>query len=462
MAVSPTIKRGVIISCGAVVAVLALRKSLSSSVAAPETLQASRMKGDEPKKKGRRGLHQWSRILRLLRIYKDTHFGKIVISMLGCAFVFSVVDVRKAFVSGQLFRAVFEGNHSSFKKLLAVNIGLSIILTMFNKVLANLVSSLGRHWHKLIVDRIHDLYFSGNNYYRIQNLIELPHERLATDAPQLTRDMALITCDFVNAFINFVVFSRQVYSFGKRISGEKIWGGARLVIGPVAYATIGSIIISKFVPNLGFVRKTQRELESKYKQSHVRLCRNAEAVAIYSGEHYEKEVVGKHFDRLTSYNENVRWAALPSELVKEYVTKYALHTCMMLLVLTPFFSRSDPSKGKSAGQTMYRIKVLSELIVMELIALSQLARLGNTVQRVSGLVERVGELVTQLDTLCEQAQSPDIRGTTNDKSIEFRNVTIHTPAGHKLVSGLSFTIRPGENFLICGPNGMFMSKKLLS
>jgi putative ATP-binding cassette transporter len=454
MALSSSIKRGVIISCGAVVAVLALKKSLASRVAEPYAISPTGMKGDESKKKRKRGFQHWARILRLLRIYKDTHFAKILLAMLGCAFVFSVVDVRKAFVSGQLFRAVFEGDRSAFKKLLAFNIGLSIILTMFNKVLANLVSSLGRHWHKLIVDRMHYLYFAGNNYYRIQNLIELPHERLATDAPQLTRDMALITCDFVNALTNFVVFSRQVYKFGKRISGDRVWSGARLVVGPVGYATLGSIIISKFVPNLGFVRKTQRELESKYKQSHVRLCRNAEAVAIYSGEGYEKEVVGKHFDRLTSFNENVRWAALPSELVKEYVTKYALHTCMMLLVLTPFFNPADPSKGESPGQTMYRIKVLSELIVMELIALSQLARLGNTVQRVSGLVERVGDLVTELDDLTEKSHSPDVRGTTADKSIEFRNVTIHTPAGHKLVSGLSFTIKPGENFLICGPNGM--------
>ena len=453
MAVSTNLKRGVIISCGAVVAVLAIKKSLSARIASPDDLSNSATKKKSPNKPLKSTMRFWRIIFRLLRPYGDGHLAKLVIAMLGCTFVFAVVDVRKAFVSGQLFKAVFEGNNSSFKKLLLVNILLSVVLTVFNKVLANLVSSLGRHWHKKLVDRIHDLYFAGNNYYQIQNLIELPHERLANDAPQLTRDMALITCDFINALINFLVFSRQVYSFGKRISGDKAWSGARLVLGPVSYAMIGSLIVARFIPNLGFVRKTQRELESKYKQSHVRLCRNSEAVALYSGEDYEKSVIEKHFGRLTAFNENVRWAAMPSELIKEYITKYALHTCMMMLVLSPFFNPNDPSKGKSAGQAMYRIKVLSELIVMELIALSQLARLGNTIQRVSGLVERVGELVHGLDEIEVKAHAPDARGTTSDKSIQFNNVSIHTPSGHKLVAGLTFTIKPGENFLICGPNG---------
>ena len=453
MIFSPAVKRGVILSCGTVVAILALRRSLSYRIVKSDLEEDSKPGNGGSRSRKSTNKRNWFAILRLLRVHKDPVAFKILAAMLGCAFVFSVVDVRKAFVSGQLFRAVFEGNNSSFRKLLAMNIGLSVVLTLFNKILANLVSSLGRNWHKNLVEGIHDLYFAGNNYYKIQNVIELPHERIATDAPQLTRDLGLIACDSVNAIINFLVFSRQVYRFGKRISGEKTWNGARLVIGPVAYVVIGSIIVSRFVPNLGFVRKRQRELESKYKQSHVRMCRNAEAVAIYGGEEYEKGVFGKHFDNLTSFNENVRWAAMPSELLKEYITKYALHTCMMLLVLTPFFNPKDPSKGKSAGQAMYRIKVLSELIIMELIALSQVARLGNTIQRVSGLVDRVGELVHNLKDLELESQSPDVRGTTNDRSIQFDDVTITTPAGHTLVTGLSFTIKPGENILICGPNG---------
>ena len=451
MVASSTFKRVLILSCGAVVAGIALKRSMESSQQSPEDQEGKSSKSRSSSKKSNK--KHWALILKLLQMHRDPHAMKLLTAMFGCAFVFSAVDVRKAFVSGQLFRTLFEGNQGRFKTLLAFNIGLCLMLTVFNKILANLVSSLGRHWHVTLVNKIHDLYFAGNNYYKIQNVIELPHERIATDAPQLTRDLALISCDLVNALINFVVFSRQVYTFGKRIAGEKRSSGARLVLAPVIYAVIGSVVISRFVPNLGFVKKRQRELESKYKQTHVRLCRNAEAVATYGGEDYEQKVVDRHFSNLTRFNENVRWAGLPSELVKEYITKYALHTCMMLLVLSPFFNAKDPSRGKSAGQTMYRIRVLSELIIMELIALSQIARLGNTIQRVSGLVDRVGELVSELTDIDEKSHAPDVRGTTNDKSIIFENVAINTPSGHRLVTGLSFTIRPGENFLICGPNG---------
>ena len=450
--ISPGLKRVIILSAGGVAAALVLRrsftKSLSDESGKPEVKAGTRRSDNQARSK-----RDWKRILQLIALSRDSHAMKILAAMFGCAFVFAVVDVRKAFVSGQLFRAVFEGDKPQFKRLLGLSVGLCLVLTVFNKILANLVSSLGRHWHWKLVRGIHELYFKGNNYYKIQNVIELPHERIATDVPQLTRDLALISCDLVNSLINFLVFSRQVFIFGKRIAGDKTWSGARLVLGPVTYAVVGSYIVSKFVPNLAFVKRRQRELESKYKQAHVRLCRNAESVALYKGEKYEEAVVKKHFTNLTRFNEAVRWSGLPSELVKEYITKYCLHTAMITLVLLPFFNPLDSSKGKNSGQTMYRIRVLSELIIMELIALSQIARLGSTVQRVGGLVNRVGELVSELDDLSVKAMAPDMRGTTNDNSIVFDKVTINTPTGHRLVTDLSFTIRPGENFLLCGPNG---------
>ena len=452
MKISSSVKRAVVLSGGAAVAVFALQRSLRSASRCDREAVPGRDENTS-KGKGIRIRRYWTLILRYLRFHNDPASYKILTAMLGCAFVFSLVDVRKAFVSGQLFRAVFDGDKPTFRKLLTQNIGLCVVLTVFNKILANLVSRLSRNWHANLVNRIHDLYFKGNNFYAIQNTLELPHERIATDAPQLTRDLALISCDVVNSLINFVVFSWQVYAFGKRISGGNIWGGARLVLGPIGYAILGSVVVSRFAPNLGSIRKRQRELESKFKQSHLRLCRNAESIALYGGESYEQTKVHTHFEKLISFNENIRWSALPSELIKEYITKYALHTCMMLLVLSPFFNPNNPSRGSNSGQSMYRIRVLSELIVMELIALSQIARLGNTIQRVSGLVDRVGELIEGLEQVDDQSRSPDKRGTTSDRSIEFENVTINTPSGHRLVSGLTFKIKPGENFLICGPNG---------
>lgn len=453
MKFSPTTRRLLVLSCGAVVAALAIRHGFRSGLYRESHISSDQLSVVVVKRSRVNNRRYWTLILKYLKLEKDGTSLGLLVAILGCAFVFSVVDVRKAFVSGKLFRAVFEGDKPSFKKLLIFNIGLCVILTIFNKFLANLVSRLGRHWHFNLVTRIHNLYFTGNNFYTVQNTIELPHERIATDTPQLTRDLALIACDIINSLINFAVFSTKVYSFGKRIGGGKPWGGVRLVIGPVGYAILGSILVSRFTPNLGFIRRRQRELESKYKQSHVRLCRNAESIATYGGESYEQGVVDQHFDRLTSFNRDVRWSGLLSELVKEYVTKYALHTCMMLLVLSPFFDPNNPSRGRNSGQAMYRIRVLSELIVMELIALSQIARLGNTVQRVTGLVERVGEFIAELEGIDEKSRCPDKRGTTRDQSISFDNVTIFTPAGHRLVSGLTFTVKPGENFLICGPNG---------
>ena len=158
------LKRTLVVSSGLALAVVALRRSLRSrnrDLESSEQRKVAKVVGTS------RRNNYWKLVLRLLEISRDKTVLRYIASMVGCALVFAIVDVKKAFVSGQLFRTVFEGDRARFKRLLVANVGLSLILTVFNKILANLVSSLGRHWHLKLVCRIHDLYFKANNYYRI-------------------------------------------------------------------------------------------------------------------------------------------------------------------------------------------------------------------------------------------------------------------------------------------------------
>lgn len=63
--------------------------------------------------------------------------------MLGIACIFAQIDVRKARLQGELFRAVFEGRKDVFGSLLIRNLGLGFALSVASKALANFVSTMG-------------------------------------------------------------------------------------------------------------------------------------------------------------------------------------------------------------------------------------------------------------------------------------------------------------------------------
>ena len=102
----------------------------------------------------------WKQILALLKLKTDRTGHQQIGGIMICTFAFMLIDLRKARLQGELFKAVFLGDRKEFFALLPKNIIVEFALTCFNKILANVVSSLGRNWNKLIVDGIHDEYFS--------------------------------------------------------------------------------------------------------------------------------------------------------------------------------------------------------------------------------------------------------------------------------------------------------------
>lgn len=420
-------------------------------------------------------------ILKLLSVGSDTHAKKLCFAMAACAGVFAFVDTKKARVGGDLFTAIFRNNKSDFKRLLLQNLGLCIVLAVFNKMLANLISSLGRHWHKRLVDAIHKMYFKGNmSYYKIQHMVELPHERIATDVPQLTRDLALVSSDFIVAAVNFGVLATSAFRFGREIANGRFKNGFRFVSYPVLYVALATLILAKVTPNLGKIKSTQRTLESQYHHSQSRLRTNAEAIALYRGEAYERDVSMSRFASIMTHLQKVRWSTFPYEMIKEYLTRYCVYTVMLGVIMKPFMDPNDPSKGGSIEVGMSRMRVLVELVTMELVALSQFGRLYATLQHVNGLVDRVGKLVSALNEINDPTSSgtgtgtgsgvgssgsssaagsstmvrrPSSLGLSESGAIEFKGVTVKTPDGHVLVRDLTVTVVPGESLLICGPNG---------
>ena len=428
---------------------LLIAGTLAAALLARQAFKRKKDKVTDDQVRAKGSSHYWRKILNLLAVSKDPHALKLLAAMLGCAACFAVIDANKAKTGGELFRAVFLGKEADFRVLLVKNVGLSLALVCANKLLANLVSSLARHWHGKLVNAIHDQYFSGTNYYKIQQRVEFAHERICTDAQQLTRDLALVACDFVNATTNFSFFGSKLFFVVQNISGT---GSAiQITFAPLAYALVAWSVISLVTPNFGYMRKMQRGLETAYRQAHLRFARQSEAVALYKGEAYEQSTLEKHFSDMCNFMDRVRMKRFYSEIWTQYMQKYCTHSVMLGLIMLPFFS--SKRVDTPADTLLFQIRYLADLLYMEVLSLGSMARLLTTTKQVGGIVDRVGVLVEELEQCSYETQASHAIRMTSDNSIVFDKVSIVTPTGHKLVEDLSFTIRQGSSIIICGPNG---------
>jgi ABC-type uncharacterized transport system fused permease/ATPase subunit len=404
----------------------------------------------------------WKTVMKMINLRGSKVGHKHLLGIMGCAAAFVLIDLRKARLQGDLFKQVFLGNIPKFRGLLAQNILAVFALASFNKILANVVSSLGRHWHSSIVNSIHDRYFRNMAYYQIQGMT--PYDRITGDVPLFTRQLSLVATDTINSCFQFMIYGTQLINYGGRVEGM----GGMLVATPLAYMVTALGAISAMSPNFAQLQKKQRSLEGSYRSVQSRLQNSAESVALYGGEEYEERVINDSFANLTAHISKQIKGTWTFDVAKDFFVKYFQQTVMMVTCLGPFFKQKRTGSSlKESADIMFEMRYLGDLILHNMWALAQVARLLNTVRSLGGLVDRVGALALDLEKIAndrEKAQTElALTGAEDTKGadglimegdhIAFEDVTIVTPTGNTLCTGLTFDVKEHQHLIVCGPNG---------
>eukprot|EP00457_Paulinella_chromatophora_P000498 gb/GEZN01000498.1/.p1 GENE.gb/GEZN01000498.1/~~gb/GEZN01000498.1/.p1 ORF type:complete len:1324 (+),score=253.94 gb/GEZN01000498.1/:41-4012(+) len=422
---------------------------------AAHNASGSKPKASKPVKRKWSRKELWAVIFKMLQLRQDRAGQKYIISILACTAVFVMIDLRKARLQGQLFQQVFLGSPRKFWRMLAENVLVGLTLASCNKLLANIVSSLGRHWHVSIVHALHEEYFTNMAFYRLPG-DAAPQDRLAHDVPLLTRQLSLVTCDMINSTLQFLFYSVQIFRYGGRVKGMEMF----LVGSPVAFVGGVLAIIMGLSPNFAGLQKKHRMLESKYRSAQSRLQANAEAIALYGGKEFEQKQLTNSFTSLTEHILRQIKQTLPFDILKAFLVKYCQATIMMAIVLAPFFrggKRAGTSSLEENAKLMFEMRYLGDLILHEFYALGQMARLAHTVYGLGGLVDRVGGLMNEIQQSKQERQALSdgkVGGQIlHGDEISFQDVTIVTPSGRTLCTGLTFEVKEGQHLIVCGPNG---------
>jgi len=189
------------------------------------------------------------------------------------------------------------------------------------------------------------------SYYHLKD--PLIHDRISNDVSLLTRQLALIASDGINATLQLVFYATKIITYGMTMkTGQMAGMGPVLVGSPFLYCVAGMTAISSLTPNFAYLQKKQRELEGSYRLGQSKVQASAEAVALFGGHEYEKEELQGRYELLRVHVLKQIKNSWFFNVVKDFVVKYCQTTFMTVICLFPFVS--GPKRSQAVGANTAR------------------------------------------------------------------------------------------------------------
>eukprot|EP00049_Salpingoeca_infusionum_P008792 m.144576 g.144576 ORF g.144576 m.144576 type:complete len:1291 (-) comp14133_c0_seq3:1306-5178(-) len=386
-------------------------------------------------------------ILRILIPQLNGPAGRRILALAVLTGINTYLSDRTALLQGQIFRSVFTQAKADFFWQIIETVVLQLGTSVLKSTTKFLVHSMGCSWRDVLYTDLHKYYFKAMTYYRtafVDKRITTPEEVLCNDIPALTDGLSIIAKDIMSALFDgafFTVRLAQQTSLGWSVV---TW----------AYVVFAVGLVRMLSPNFGKMFSTKSMLGEAFNKAMGRVVTHCEAIAALHGEDREASLVNSAFTRLKrqiDYMIKQQWSF---GMIEDFVTKYAASTTAMIVILGPFFGgnlRTDYSAEGNA-QTLASMRYVTSVIISQLTAIAGLARCLRKLATVTSYAKRVGGMRKVLVELNEsQSEVGSLLG--NGDCIEFKGVTVQTPAGDTLVRDLCFRVEPGKNLLITGPNG---------
>ncbi|CAE8589637.1 unnamed protein product, partial [Polarella glacialis] len=314
-------------------------------------------------------------------------------------------------------------------------------------------------WRQAATRRLMRGYFSGMNYYKLLHhgtlRIEDPDVRMCSDVRSACD---ALTGVFITGLSGFTMSLFSSYALYRR---RGLWA----VFLPYLYSFI-LVPMSFYLtsPDWTVVALVQKAWGG-YQQALTRVGLMGEGVAMLRGEAFEKDVLDQHAaDRASA--ERANWAAMG---VFEWFQHFTSNPAMpgVWQTVASFGASFIAMRAYGPGRPVLDPRIPNEAIVYEYGAnisdfwqvfyavrgASTFMAAFENYKRCSQNVKRVEELqdaFAQLEIEADQAQTTSF---LEGDCISFEDVSVVTPTGTRLLSGLNFKVEQGRNLMICGHNG---------
>ncbi|KAI8867899.1 hypothetical protein GQ42DRAFT_164497 [Ramicandelaber brevisporus] len=400
------------------------------------------------------------------------------------------LSVVVAKLDGRIVKHLVAGNGRKFIAGLMTWFAIAIPATYTNSMIRFFQSKLSIALRTRLTRYAHELYLNDQStYYRLLNLdsrITNPDQFITTDIARFCHAFAALYSNMGKPVLDLLIFNMQLAS-NVGVAGMVMLG---------AMYVVTANVLRRVTPSFGRLAAIEAKLEGDFRAAHSRLITNAEEVAFYRGGPLEHSILARAFHRLMYHVSRVAKVRIGYNMFEDFIIKYCwsamgLGACALpvffpsgftnmgaaaAVTVTPDMPATQASARRTqafitnkrlmisladaGGRIMFAYKDLAELAgytfrVYNLFSALHALRLGKYNGAAS---ESVGTLPGEYPPY----SLLDIRGQVYDDSdlIKFSGVPIVVPSvdpsrgGEPLVRRLDLTIRPGEHWLITGPNGV--------
>lgn len=366
------------------------------------------------------------------------------------------INVASAYFVGPTVQHIVDGTYHDAIVLAGASVGLGVVQALVTSSARWLGSILSLYWYRALVERGHELYFSGNAVYGINNLqgkLDNVDQRLVEDTRLFTTAAGGIffsnytKSSIITVVVNIIAAVATSAEFG--------WIGVAIVSG---YSLIAITIVQLLVRPVVPATFAKNKAEGDFRFGHARFREYCEAITFFGGERTEEAIADGNFQTLYEKYLSLLKRTLP--------VRFATRAQQQMGGLIPFSAVAAVvlwKGGLGNGQPLNTTTVMTagNLLTSLISSLTALPTFQDLSASMAGYCHRVGELLEALEASKASYDRFEAEDRLRDAAeLTMEDVSVVTPTGQQLFRELSWRLPAGESLLITGPSGSGKSSLL--
>ncbi|MCG6204135.1 ABC transporter ATP-binding protein/permease [Rhodopseudomonas sp. HC1] len=301
-------------------------------------------------------------------------------------------------------------------------------------------------WRGWMTARCLDGWLEGSTHYRAMmspGAVDNPDQRIAEDVRSyisLTLDLLVGLIGAIARLTSFVAVlwtlssSIPLVVFGFAVPGYLVWAA-------LIYAIAGSLVTHWIGNSLIGLDFEQERREADFRFALVRLRENSEAIALLSGEDFEKHSLAMRFraivDNWFRLMNRQQWVGLFSESYKRYSVYFPY------FVMAPLFFGGNMQLGAfmQSGSAFNEVRNAFSYFINAYLKLAELAAVTHRLSQFADIVQQ------------SKAAKMEPASPPHGAALEASEVVVKAASGSTIIAVGAFRVESGTSLLITGPSG---------
>jgi ABC-type uncharacterized transport system fused permease/ATPase subunit len=305
-------------------------------------------------------------------------------------------------------------------------------------------------------------YFKTRAYFRLKNLdgtMMDPETRLTDEVRSFALTSSEIITDFAKPLADIVWFSVALRSIT----------GTNVMVGLWAYTIVGIGMLKYIMPDYKKIVAAQTVLDGKFKFEHARVRMCSESIAFFGGDQRELSLLNSRYKQVEELKIDTLWKEWGFNLLNHYFIEKLPENINFMA------QEHAVSASKGAGSAVNVEGARDQVIIQKGVeklfeAFGKLLAFGPKVATLTGYINRIHELMYQMELLEQQMEAEQEQPPTESEPAETESSLVHvvaqheesmirlnavdlvTPKGVCMAKDISLTVECGRSLMVTGPN----------